>query len=52
MICHILRGELCEIDKDLHLYEMMDSNIRSMHEYQLMLELSGSEQVLIATIIS
>ena len=33
-----------EIDRDLHLYEMMDPDIRSTPKQQLMLEPSGSEK--------
>ena len=40
-----------EIDRDLHLYEMMDPEIRSIPEHQLMLESSGSELVLVASIV-
>ena len=42
---------ICEIDRDLHLYEMMDPNIRSTPKQQLMLEISGSELVPIASTI-
>ncbi|KAL6330235.1 hypothetical protein AAG906_040157 [Vitis piasezkii] len=34
-----------EIDKDLHLYEMMDPNIRSTPKQQLMFEPNGSELI-------
>ena len=34
---------MAKIDKDLHLYEMMDPKIRSILEQQLMFKLSGSE---------
>ena len=37
-----------EIDRDLHLYKMMDPDIRSTLEQQLMLEPSGSELAPIA----
>ena len=40
-----------EIDRDLHLYEMMDPNIRSTPKQQLMLELSGSELVPITSTV-
>ena len=40
-----------EIDRDLHLYEMMDPDIRSIPEQQLMLESSGTKLVLVASII-
>ena len=39
-----------EIDRDLHLYEMMDPNIRSTLEQQLMLEHSRSEHLIASTI--
>ena len=38
-----------EIDRDLHLYEMMDPDIRSILEQQLMLKSSGSELGLVAS---
>ena len=40
-----------ESDRDLHLYEMMDPEIKSIPEHQLMLESSGSELVLVASIV-
>ena len=40
-----------EIDRDLHLYEMMDPDIRSTPKQQLMLEPSGSDLVPIASIV-
>ena len=52
--CHILRGRFSttgKIDKDLHLYEMMDPKIRSLLEQQLMLKLSGSELGLVASTV-
>ena len=51
-LCHILRGQfstMAKIDKDLHLYEMMDPDIRSILEQQLMLKSSGSELGLVAS---
>ena len=39
----------CGIYKNLHLYEMMDLNIRSTLELQLMIESSGSKLVLITS---
>ena len=39
-----------KIDRDLHLYEMMDPNIRSTPEQQLMLEHSRSEHLIASTI--
>ena len=39
-----------KIDRDLHLYEMMDPNIRSTLEQQLMLEHSRSEHLIASTI--
>ena len=40
-----------EIDKDLHLYEMMNPNIRFTLEQQLMLDSSGSKLVLVENIV-
>ena len=40
-----------EIDRDLHLYEMMNLNIRFTPEQQLMLKSSGSELVLVASTV-
>ena len=40
-----------EIDRDLHLYEMMDLDIRSIPKQQLMRESNGSELVLVASIV-
>ena len=40
-----------EIDRDLHLYEMMDPEIRSILEHQLMLESSGCELVLVTSTV-
>ena len=40
-----------EIDRDLHFYEIMDPDIRSISEQQLMLESSGSELVIVASIV-
>ena len=40
-----------EIDRDLHLYEMMDPGIRSTPKQQLMPEPSGSELVPIASTV-
>ena len=40
---------MAKIDKDLHLYEMMDPKIRSILEQQLMLKSSGSELGLVAS---
>ena len=40
-----------EIDRDLHLNEMMDPDIRSTPKQQLMLEPSGSELIPIASIV-
>ena len=42
---------ISEIDKDLHLYEMMDPNIRSTPKQQLMFEPNGSELVPRASIV-
>ena len=41
-----------EIDRDLHLYEMMDPNIRSTPKQQLMLEPSGSELIPITSTVN
>ena len=40
-----------EIDRDLHLYEMIDLNIISIPKQRLILELSGNELVPIASIV-
>ena len=40
-----------EIDRDLHFYEIMDPDIRSIPKQQVMLELSGSKLVLIANTV-
>ena len=40
-----------EIDRDLHLYEMIDPDIRSTPKQQLMLEPSESELVPITSIV-
>ena len=40
-----------EIDRDLHLYEMIDLNIISIPKQQLILELSENELVPIASIV-
>ena len=40
-----------EIDRDLHLYEMIYLNIISIPKQQLILELSGNELVPIASIV-
>ena len=40
-----------EIDRDLHLYEMMDPDIRSTPKQKLMFEPSGSELVPITSTV-
>ena len=42
---------MSEIERDLHLYEMMDLDIRSIPKQQLMRESNGSELVLVASIV-